>query len=295
MLAIIDQYRKEMAELAMFANSTVENYVSCVIAFTDYIKTRFHIEPVNCKGLHIISWMEKILKTGVSASRFNHHRCALKSFFAFLQKIKIVNKNPVDALSPIRRTKSEKNKPISTENAFKLLGVFDRSTSIGKRNFLIVSIFWSLGLRLNELTSLKVKSFEPDPSNRMGLLRIKGKNKKQRALFVVDKLFDAFIDYLNDPAMALKKNGPLFPIRKGNAISNSRVRKMIKEHAKLAGISERVVPHVLRHSFATEMYNSNVPISDVQVMLGHDSVSETAVYVHVSDKLKKSALDMIRI
>ncbi len=295
MLAIIDQYRMELSELAMFADSTVENYVSCIVSFTYYIKVGFHVEPQNCKGLHIINWMAEIKKTGVSASRLNHHRCALKTFFAFLKKIKIVNKNPVEALPPIRRTKSKKNKPISTENAFKLLGVFDRSTWIGKRNFLIIAIFWALGLRLSELTSLKVKDFEPDSLNRIGLLRIKGKNKKQRALFVVDNLFDAFIEYLNDPAMALKKNDPLFPIINGNAISNSRVRKMIGEHAQLADVSERVVPHVLRHSFATEMYKHNVPVSDVQVMLGHDNVSETAVYIHVSDELQKSALDLIRI
>ncbi|GAH73432.1 unnamed protein product, partial [marine sediment metagenome] len=200
-----------------------------------------------------------------------------------------------DAIPIIRKKTSERNKPISKDIAFKLLRSIDQATWIGKRNYLIIAMLWALGLRLNELTSLKVSSFEPEHGHRIGLLRVKGKNRKQRALFVVDKLYDTLVEYLNDPQSPHKKNAPLFPVEKGTAISNDRVQRMIKEYCSKASIRERITPHVLRHSFATEMYHQNVPLSAIQSMLGHSSIAETSIYIHVSDQLQKQALEQISI
>ncbi len=297
MLALIDEYQKELSQVFEFADKTVETYVSCIVSFFDYAKTNLHIEPIHSKGHHILRWMAKLRKTAISNSRLQHHHSALKTFFAFLQKLKIVKKNPAQALPPIRKTISQRNKPIPEQIAFDLLGSIDQSTWIGKRNFLIISVHWALGLRLSELTSLRIKNFEAnhDPENKIGLLRINGKNKKQRALFVVDKLYDVLVDYLNDRKSAHKKYAPLFPVQTGKAISNSRVQRMIKEYAQKANIKERITPHVLRHSFATHMYHKDVPLSAIQAMLGHCTKAETAIYVHVSDALQKQALEQITI
>ena len=73
------------------------------------------------------------------------------------------------------------------------------------------------------------------------------------------------------------------------------LRDCIKKYAKGAGICERITPHVLRHSFATEMYHQKVPLSAIQAMMGHSSQDETAIYIHVSDQLKKQALEIITI
>ena len=295
MIAIIDEYIKELTSVACFAEETVENYTSCILSFIEHCKNNLKIEPVKCQGHHILGWITEIKKTGVSNSRLQHHRSALKTFFAFLCKNKIIKKNPTDAIPIIRKTRSERNKPISKEIAFKLLRSIDQSTWIGKRNYLIISLLWTLGLRLNELTSLRVKSFEPDHGPRIGLLRVKGKNRKQRALFVVDKLHDTLVAYLSDPQSPHKKNAPLFPIEKGTTISHDRVQRMIKEYCSKADIKERITPHVLRHSFATEMYHQNVPLSAIQSMLGHSKIAETSIYIHVSDQLQKQALEQISI
>ena len=186
------------------------------------------IDPVYSKGPHILKWMAWLRKKGISNSRMQHHHSALKTFFALLCKLKIITKNPAQALPVIRKKISDRNKPISKKVALKLLRSVDQSTWHGKRNFSVISMLWALGLRVSELTSLKVKSFEPDHENRIGLLRVCGKNKKQRALFVVDKLYDVLTDYLKDPESSRKKNAPLFPIQSGTAISNNRVLNMIK-------------------------------------------------------------------
>ncbi|BBO88312.1 tyrosine-type recombinase/integrase [Desulfosarcina ovata] len=296
MIAPIDEFKKELTDIAMFAPSTVDNYVACMTAFFDYARRQLRIDPVFAKGKHILDWIGQVKNSGVSKSRMEHHRSSLRLFFALMVKLNIVVKNPADKLPQIRRTRtSERNRPVAPAMVFKLLASIDRSGWRGIRDHLIIAMLWALGLRVSELTALKVVHFEPDHDgdNRIGLLRVRGKNKKQRALFVVDNLYDELVDHLEHLWSPVQKNVPIFPIDTGTAISNDRVRKMIKERCRTAGITQRITPHVLRHCFATDMYHAGVPLDDIQTMLGHDHKAETAVYVHVSDKLKKQALEQI--
>lgn len=154
-----------------------------------------------------------------------------------------------------------------------------------------------LGLRISELTGLLVKSFEPehDPKNRIGLLRVRGKNKKQRALFVVDSLYDELCTYLKDMESPKETDQPLFPVNHGKAISNNRVQKMMQKYVQKAGIQSSVTPHILRHSFATEMYRQKVPFSAIQAMMGHERKEETALYVHIPNQMKTEALAKVTI
>lgn len=296
MIALIEEYKNELLSVLCFAEDTVQNYVSCVLSFVEYCRDILKIEPIKCKGHHILEWITEIKKTGVSNSRLQHHRSGLKTFYAFLVKIKMIKKNPTDAIPHFhRKIRTDHYKPIVTEIAYKLLRSIDRSTWIARRNYVIISILWALGLRLNELRSLKVGSFEPDHGERIGLLRVKGKNKKQRALFVVDKLYDTIVEYLSGSQSPKKKNDPLFPIEKGTVVSADRIQRMIKEYCANVGIKERITPHVLRHSFATEMYHQNVPLSGIKAMLGHTRTEETSIYIHVSDELQREALELLSI
>lgn len=292
MIGLIDQYRKELEDIRIYASDTVQIYTSCIQAFCEFAKEHLKVDPIKAQGTHLALWLAFLKQTGISYSRLGHHQYALKSFFAFLFKMNVIPSNPAESLPPVPRIRG-RIKPISTEDAFKLLDSFDQTTWLGKRNYLMVSLLWALGLRISELTGLKVRDFEPDHGKNTGLLRIRGKNKKQRALFVVDRLFHHLSCYLAHPQSPKKKRAPLFPVSENKAISNDRVQTIVKEHARKARIVDRVTPHVLRHSFATQMYHHNVPLSAIQAMMGHDSIAETALYIHVSDKLKQQALNYV--
>jgi len=296
MMALIDEYKKELSGVAGFSDKTVQNYTSCILLYSEYVKT-LGMDTINSSAHHIQSWILRLKKSRLSPSRIQHHQCALKGFFAFCVKMDLITKNPAQALPPIRRTKSERNQPISKDLASRLLRCIDKSCFLGKRNFLIISLFWALGLRLNELISLKVGDFEPghDPEQKIGLLRIHGKNKKQRALFVVDKLYDHMVAYCAHPESPKKKSMPLFPSMKNKTISADQVQRIIRQYAKRANIHERITPHVLRHSFATDMYHRNVPLSAIQAMMGHSKVDETSLYIHISQTLQRQALEHITI
>ena len=176
MLALIDAFHKELSNIRELSNSTVENYAYSVVDYFNYAKKNLNIDPIYSKGHHILKWMAEVRKNGIGNSRLKNHRAALKTFFALLIKHKIIKKNRADALPQIRKTLSERNKPGPQKVAYKLLRSIDQSTWHGKRNYLIIAMLWALGLRVGELTSLKVKSFEPnhDPENKIGLLRVRG-------------------------------------------------------------------------------------------------------------------------
>ena len=297
MIALIDEYQHELLNICGFAEDTVENYVSCIVAFCEWVKTRLHISPIDVQGSHVSRWMMELKERGLSFSRLEHHKSALKTFYAMLVKLKIVSKNIALTLPPLRKRGISGVVPVSRDTVGKLLDVVDQSSWVGRRNYMIISMLWALGLRISELTGLSVGSFEPehDPINKIGLLRVKGKNRKQRALFIVDKLYDNLITYLAHPQSPEQKKDPLFPVTSGKAISNNRVQKKMKEYCREAGIKDRITPHVLRHSFATEMYHASVPLDAIQAMMGHDKKAETAVYIKVSDQFKKEALDQLSI
>jgi site-specific recombinase XerD len=295
MIALIDQYQKELLKVNGFAASTVETYILSVKAFCSFAKNELEMDPVKVKGPQLLKWILYLKNTGIGHSRLENHHYALKSFFTFLQKTGDNTSNPAQTPPLLIKRQRQRTKPISTQDAFKLLDSFDQSSWHGLRNYTMVSLLWALGLRTSELTGLKVRSFETGHGKRIGLLRIRGKNKKQRALFVVDRLFDDLTRYLIHPQSPRKKPAPLFQGQPDTAISNNRVQRIVKDQAIKAGIATSVTPRVLRHSFATEMYHRNVPLSAIQAMMGHDSIADTSIYIHVSDKLKQLALDSILI
>ncbi len=291
MIALIDLYRKELLKVNGFSPSTVETYSLSIQAFCRFAKNELQTDPPNVNGPQLLNWILYLKNTGIGHSRIVNHHYALKSFFTFLKKSGHIPSNPAEALPLLITRRRQVTKPISTRDAFKLLDSFDQSTWHGLRNYTMVAILWALGLRTSELTGLRVRSFETGHGKRVGLLRIRGKNKKQRTLFVVDRLFDDLTRYLSHPLSSSKKLVPLFQGKPDTAISNNRVQKLVKEQAKKAGIKSNVTPRVLRHAFATEMYHQNVPLSAIQDMMGHESIADTSIYVHVSDKLKQLALD----
>ena len=296
MKELITLFQKELLEVPCFAKSTVKTYSSSVAAFCDFAENVCDIAPLAARGQHLLDWLQTI-KEGISRSRLRQHQFAIKKFFAFLDKRGIIEHNPAAALSRIGTKYGNKHTAVSPAVVFSLLDVVDRTTWLGRRNHLIIAMLWCLGLRISELTRLTVTNFEPDhdPENRIGLLRVRGKNKKQRALFVVDGLYDELCDYLAEPESPKQKNQPLFPVGQGKAISTNRIQKFFQEYARKADLKVTITPHRLRHSFATEMYRLGVPFSAIQAMLGHTHKAETAIYIHVPDSMKKQAMTEVAI
>ncbi len=299
MQTLMQTYHKELAEVAGFALDTIENYETCLRKFFDFASGQLTINPRQASAKDLLRWMTHLKQQQLSRSRLTHHKSALNYFYGLLIKQKQRLDNPAELLFTPRKKKSDRNGPLNPVVAFKLLRSIKRNSWIEERNFVIVSMLWALGLRIRELTLLKIGSFEPlhDPETHIGLLRVQGKGKKERALFVTDKLYSNLVGYLQDPKTPKQKTSPMFPIHNNlkKAISTDRARRMLQEVTREAGIKLRTTPHVLRHSFATDMYTNGVPVEAIEAMLGHTTTDETSIYIHVPKARKKQALAKITI
>lgn len=296
---IIELYRKELACVACFQDNTVGIYVTSIYRYFKYAADLLSIDPLKPRAGDLTGWMAHLKQSGTGFSRLQTYQAALKSFFTFARKMGIIKQNPAQNLMRIRKEKSDLNQPISVKSAFALLGSFDQSSWFGLRDFTIVSMLWAMGLRLSECLALKVGNFDPEFNRpeKIGVLRVHGKGRKQRTLFVVDRLYDSLIRYLAHPDSPKEKTDFMFPtkVRTGNPVSKSRVRRMIKQAASEAGLTERITPHVLRHTFATHMYERGVPADAISRIMGHDSIEQTALYIHVPEDMKIQALKKIHI
>jgi site-specific recombinase XerD len=294
---IIELFRKELLEVALFKDKTVRMYMDIVYEYADYAKQGLKINLSESKSHHINNWFIQLKTNGKSCHAMKNYKAVLNRFFTFLVKTGHMKTNPAENLPRVRIPKSDLNKPVSKETLYALLNSFNRNTWMGLRNFTIVSILWALGLRVNELLSLKVKDvqLDYDPDQRIGTLLVHGKGGKERTLFIVDALYDTFFKYLRAKKTSKRKNSLLFSGNKSKIICGARVRQLIKEAAKRIGITDRITPHVFRHTFATDMYNQKVPVDVIREMMGHDMLRETSIYIHVSDELQAEVLKKISI
>ena len=185
---IIELFRIELVEVSCLKDTTVRIYLDMIYKYADYAKQLLHINPLTSKTCHILEWIYHLKTKGKGYNFLKDSKVALKRFFAFLVKIGSIKKNPAENLPRVKIPKSTLNKPLATEILFALLKSFDRTKWMGMRNFTIVSILRTLGLRVNELLKMKRKdiNLDYDPEQKTGTLLVHGKGGKERTLYFVE-------------------------------------------------------------------------------------------------------------
>lgn len=237
----------------------------------------------------------------------NYHLIALRSFLKYLMK------RGIPSLSPDRidlaKIKERSLDLISSEELKRLLEApnellkrSDLGTSRGPtsnpsrflRDKAILELFFSTGLRLSELCSL-----DRDIDLSKDEFSIRGKGEKVRVVFLSDSAKDAIREYLknrkdfDEPLFVqysrniANKRSDLGTTRgrtSNNRLTPRSIERIVKKYALVAGISKKVTPHVIRHSFATDLLSNGADIRSVQMMLGHANIATTQIYTHITDK-----------
>ena len=207
----------------------------------------------------------------------------LKKFFDFLLIENLVSDNPVDN---IETPKVGINLPntLSLNEIDKIISTINLKSKTGKRNIAIVELLYSCGLRVSELIELKIS----DLFFRESLIKVTGKGNKER--FVpVSKLAQKYIfEYISNSRNINKINqgheDTLFLNERGSKLSRVMIFIIIKKLKNLAGISKKIGPHTLRHSFATHLLQNGADLITIQKMMGHESITTTERYLHVDKK-----------
>lgn len=206
----------------------------------------------------------------------------LRSFYKFLVKTNRLNSNPV---TPVRTPKQEKKLPrfLEFEQIKKLLETPPVDNWLGVRDRAILETLYSTGIRVSELVALNM-----DDVDFLGeVVHIRGKGKKERIAPIGTsalQVIQHYIEFRNKRAQNNTNFDPkvLFVNKHGKRLSTRSVRRKMDKYLKMAGLDPSISPHTLRHSFATHMLNNGADLRSVQELLGHQSLSTTQVYTHLT-------------
>jgi len=214
----------------------------------------------------------------------------LRSFYKFIVRRGYVSSNPV---APIRTPKQEKRLPkfLEVSQIEKLFSNCDTSTLLGARDRAILEMLYSTGIRVSELVALEIADIDLGSS----VIRVRGKGKRERVIPIGPGAVKAVIHYLDLRRSSLQGAkqdlDALFINKHGQRLSTRSVRRKLDKYLLEAGLDLSVSPHTLRHSFATHMLQRGADLRSVQEMLGHQSLSTTQVYTHLTDENVKSEYD----
>ena len=204
-----------------------------------------------------------------------------RMFFHMLVIEDAIKESPADLLDlPIR----PKHLPdvLNDDEITEIQETFDRSTPEGERNYVIVEVLYGCGLRVSELVNLKLSNIYVDEQ----YLQVIGKGDKERWVPVNERALDLMLSYIHNVRCHLQvqpgEDKYVFLNRRGHHLTRQMVFIMLREAVAAAGIKKKVSPHSLRHSFATELVENGADLRAVQEMLGHESISTTEIYTHLT-------------
>ncbi len=216
---------------------------------------------------------------GLNAASLRITTVHLKVYFRWLV---IKGDLEMDPAEPLLAPRPDQMLPetLHASEVAKLLESIDPSRPLGRRDLAILELFYASGLRLSELCKARLELMDTEE----GFLRITGKGGKTRIVRVGNKAREALAIYLTHerPGLVTKKTSShIFLSMRGGPLSPDRVRQIVKERAKFAGIDQNVYPHLLRHSFATHLLEGGADLRVIQELLGHADISTTQIYTHV--------------
>lgn len=279
-------FLKYIALERRYSAHTVESYAGDLEQFatflTNYFNTREILWP-NIKKAHIRHFMVSLQEHGISRRSVARKLAALKSFFKYLTREEIIELNP--ALS-IKMPRFEKKLPefIPQEEVDAIMRLPQVNTFEGLRDLAILELLYGTGMRLSELIDLKVSDLLLNED----LVRVFGKGSKERIVPLGASAKQILEKYLEIRPQYVGKNvDTVFILKSGKRMYPVAVQRIIKKYLSNIPNLDKKSPHVLRHSYATHLLNAGASIRVVKDLLGHENLSTTQVYTHLSiDHLK---------
>jgi integrase/recombinase XerC len=228
---------------------------------------------------------------GYSKATIARKLATLRSFYKFLVK---TGRCPSNPLTAIRTPKQDKKLPrfLEFEEVKRLLETPPTDSWLGARDRAILETLYSTGLRVSELVSLNMD----DIDFLSEVIHIRGKGKKERITPISSSALQAIQHYMEFRNKRAQSNDHfdsrvLFVNKHGQRLSTRSVRRKMDKYLKTAGLDPAISPHTLRHSFATHMLNNGADLRSVQELLGHQSLSTTQVYTHLTTKRLKEVYE----
>ncbi len=247
------------------------------------------ISPIAISTQTLKEFIHELAKT-VNSSTQGRIISGLKGFFNYLIFEEYRKTSPMELIeSPKLGRKLPET--LSTQEINRLIDAIDLTSPQGERNRAIVETLYSCGLRVSELTELRISDLFFDE----GFIKVTGKGEKQR-LVPIAKTTEKFITIYRKEIRVHQKIDPksmdtLFLNRRGKGLTRAMIFTIIKDLAKEANIQKTISPHTFRHSFATHLLENGADLRAIQQMLGHESITTTEIYTHIDRKHLTEAIN----
>lgn len=283
---MIEEFLQYLTTVKRYSPLTIRNYRHDVENFLAWFGTTdTEFDPRRISTEDIREWIVYRTDTAhLNAASMNRELSSLRSLFRYLLRTGRMDK---DILQPIRAMKTSRRIP-SFVPTTRMAGILDKietdtpdNTFSQRRDSLIVLLFYSCGIRLAELVSINRDDFSGDYSS----LKVRGKGDKERIVPILPLVREKIIAYLEEikrQNICKSSEKALFLTKEGRRISRSSVYRTVKVQLQAGGVQGKTSPHVLRHTFATELLNNGADMREIQELLGHASLQATQVYTHNS-------------
>lgn len=272
-----------------YSKHTIKNYADDLNLFLNFAKENKITSFKEIDYSFIRLYLKRLYDLKYEAKSISRFISALKSLFKYLCHQNIISDNPMILISS---PKVEKKLPkyLEYNEVERLLKAPNINTELGIRDYLILEILYSTGIRVSELVNIKI--LDIDMSNKE--IRILGKGNKERIVLFGDVLKEKLNLYLKNAYSFFNINNSEYLLlnKHGNKINDREIRTIVDNNMKLAGINKKISPHTLRHTFATHLLNEGADIKTVSELLGHETISTTTIYTHLTnEQLKKVYLN----
>lgn len=278
----IEEYLHYLKYEKNYSQYTIDSYEEDIREYYDFLEEE-NIDILKVKYDNIKDYFKVLSDKKNIASTLARKMSSLRGFYKYLINNDYTKNNP---FMLVKTPKKSKHLPrfFYYNEIEELLEVPDLKEPLGQRNRLILEMLYASGVRVSELVNIKVKDINDEE------FKVLGKGGKERIARFGDYAKEILELYLNDGYTKLNKKNLeyLFLNNNGGKLTTRGVRYILDEVIKKTSINKKISPHMLRHSFATHLLNEGCDILSVQELLGHESLSTTAIYTHITtDRLKE--------
>ena len=246
----------------------------------------FNTDLININEVLVSEYLEYLYSKGLNRNTISRKLSAIRSFYNYLLQNNIVKTNYFKEISNPKKNKTLP-KYAKDNDLEKMFNSFDITKPLEQRNSLILEMLYATGIRVSELTNIKLNNIDKYNNS----IKILGKGSKERIVFYGSFCEDRLNLYLNEGRKLILKNKQcdyLLINKSGNKLSERYIRKMIDNVVTKCEIEYHISPHTLRHTFATDMLNAGADLVSVKELLGHSNLNTTSIYTHVSnEQIKK--------
>jgi len=251
---------------------TLRAYRRDLDSFSEYMGEKERdIEMIDVRG-----FIASQISNGLSKTTAARRLASVRSFLNYLCREGFIRSNPAKLVT---NPKTEKRLPnfLSVDDVFTLIEKPDGIGFLYARDRAILELLYSSGLRVSEIAQLNVD----DINTKEGLVKVRGKGKKERVLPIGSKAIDAIKSYAVEKMLLKKRDRAMFLNRSGARLTDRGVRRIVVKYSRLIGINGQIGPHTLRHTFASHLLQAGADLRVIQELLGHSSLSTTQKYTHI--------------